>query len=41
MVYTYKKQKTLKEAFEFYWKNDLRIPKYIWFDKESGIISKY
>ena len=36
-----KKQETLKEAFEFYWKNDGRIPKYIWFDKESGITSKY
>ena len=36
-----KKQETLKEAFEFYWKKDEQIPKYIWFDKESGITSKY
>ena len=36
-----KKQETLVEAFENYFEKDSRIPKYIWFDKESGIKSKF
>ena len=36
-----KRQETLVEAFESYYEKDQRIPNYIWFDKESGIRSKF
>ena len=36
-----KKQETLVEAFEIYFDQDKRIPKFIWFDKEAGITSEF